>query len=186
VAARVGKLMGQNSRAASLFQVQVEDVKGSARIRWTKTEAWREWARLTEGCYMLRSNVTDWTPEELWRAYIHLTEAESAFRIQKSDLLLRPVWHQRADRVQAHILVCFLAFVLWKMLGRLCQTAGLGDEPRKVFEEIADISLVDVVLPTKKGIHIRKRCVSRPTAHQAILLQRLGLKLPSTMEMLNL
>jgi hypothetical protein len=184
VAARVGKLMGQNSRAAGLFQVQVDEVEGSARIRWTKTEAWREWARLTEGCYMLRSNVTDWTPEELWRAYVHLTEA--AFRIQKSDLVLRPVWHQRTDRVQAHILVCFLAYVLWKTLGRLCQTSGLGDEPRKVFEEIADISLVDVVLPTKKGIQIRKRCVSRPTAHQAILLQRLGLKLPSAIEMINL
>jgi len=186
VAARVGKLMGQNSRAARLFQVQVEDEEGSARIRWTKAEAWREWARLTEGCYLLRSNVTDWTPEELWRAYIHLTEAEAAFRIQKSDLQLRPVWHQRADRVQAHILVCFLAYVLWKMLGRVCRSAGLGDEPRKVFEEIAEISLVDVVLPTKTGIQIRKRCVSRPTAHQAILLQRLGLKLPSAIEMMKM
>jgi transposase len=186
VAARVGKLMGQNSRAAGLFQVQIEEVEGSARIRWTKAEPWREWARLTEGCYMLRSNVMDWTPEELWRAYIHLTEAEAAFRIQKADLVLRPVWHQRADRVQAHILVCFLAYVLWKMLGRLCRAAGLGDEPRKVFEEIAEISLVDVVLPTKKAINIRKRCVSRPTAHQAILLQRLGLKLPSAIEMTQL
>lgn len=182
IAARVGKLMGQNTRAAGLFQVKVKDVKGAARIEWAKTEAWREWARLTEGCYLLRSNVTDWTPEELWRAYIHLTEAEAAFRIHKSDLHIRPVWHQRADRVQAHILVCFLAYVLWKMLGQLCRLAGLGDEPRKVFEEIAEISLVDVVLPTKSGIAIRKRYVSRPTEHQAILLQRLGLRLPAALE----
>lgn len=111
IATRVGKLMGQNTRASGLFQVQVKDEDGAARIEWSKLDSWREWARLSEGCYMLRSNVTDWTPEELWRAYIQLTEAEAAFRIQKSDLQIRPVWHQRADRVQAHILVCFLAYV---------------------------------------------------------------------------
>jgi len=179
IAARVGKLMGQNTRAAGLFQVQVEDVGGFAKIEWSKQETWREWARLSEGCYMLRSNVTDWTPEELWRAYIQLTEAEAAFRIQKSDLQIRPVWHQRADRVRAHILICFLAYVLWKTLGQMSHVAGLGDEPRKVFEELSQISLVDVTLPTRNGITIRKRCVSQPTEHQAILLQRLGLRLPA-------
>jgi transposase len=74
----------------------------------------------------LRSNITDWTPGELWRAYIQLTEAEAAFRIQKSDLQIRPVWHQRQDRVEAHILVCFLAYVLWKTLSAMCQQAGLA------------------------------------------------------------
>ncbi len=179
IAARVGKLMGQNTRAAGLFQVHIKDERGTARIEWTKLESWRQWARLSEGCYMLRSNVTDWKPEELWRAYIQLTEAEAAFRIQKSDLQIRPVWHQRADRVRAHILVCFLAYVLWKALGQMSHMAGLGDEPRKIFEELAGISLVEVALPTRQGITIRKRCISRPTEHQAILLHRLGLKLPS-------
>ena len=186
IAGRVGKLMGQNTRAAGLFQVHIKEERGSARIEWTKLESWREWARLSEGCYMLRSNVTDWTPQELWRAYIQLTEAEAAFRIQKSDLQIRPVWHQRADRVQAHILVCFLAYVLWKALGQMSAAAGLGDEPRKVFEELAKITLVDVVLPTRNGITIRKRCVSRPTAHQAILLHRLGLRLPSAIKTIGL
>jgi hypothetical protein len=130
---------------------------------------------------MLRSNVTDWTPEELWKAYIQLTEAEAAFRIQKSDLQIRPVWHQRADRVQAHILVCFLAYVLWKALGQMCHMAGLGDEPRKVFEELREISLVDVILPTRNGIILLKQCVSRPSEHQSILLQKLQMRLPSTM-----
>lgn len=179
IAGRVGKLMGQNTRAAGLFQVQVSEVGGNARLAWSKLESWREWARLSEGCYMLRSNVTDWTPEELWRAYIQLTEAEAAFRIQKSDLQIRPVWHQRADRVQAHILVCFLAYVLWKTLGQMSRMAGLGDEPRKVFEELAEMSMVDIALPARNGITIRKRCISRPTEHQTILLHRLGLKLPS-------
>jgi transposase len=181
IAERVGKLLGQNTRAAGLFRVQIKEEKGAARIDWSKLDSWREWARLSEGCYMLRSNVTDWTPEELWRAYIQLTEAEAAFRIQKSDLQIRPVWHQRADRVQAHIFVCFLAYVLWKALGQMCQLAGLGNEPRKVFEELKEISLVDVLLPTRNGITLRKQCVSRPSDHQALLLQKLQLRLPSTM-----
>lgn len=180
---RVGRLLGRNSRAAALFEVRVEsDASGSAQLRWSRSETWREWARLSEGCYVLRSNVADWTPEELWQAYIQLTEAEAAFRIHKTDLQLRPVWHQRQDRVEAHILVCFLAYVLWKALGATCGQAGLGTEPRQVFEELSDISMVDVVLPTRGGQIIRKRCISRPTEHQAILLQHLGLDLPAALE----
>jgi transposase len=181
---RVGRLLGRNTRAAGLFQVEVEtDEQGRAQVRWSKREEWRDWARLSEGCYLLRSNVTDWTGEELWRAYMQLTEAEAAFRLHKSDLVMRPVWHQKEHRVQAHILVCFLAYVLWKTLGRLCHQAGLGDEPRKIFAELQQIALVDVVMPTRPGTAIRKRCISRPTEHQAILLQRLGLQLPTNLEM---
>ena len=187
MAQRIGKLMGRNTRAAGLFQVQVEaDAQGRAHLHWTKRSEWRDWARLSEGCYLLRSNVTEWTGEELWRAYIQLTEAEAAFRLHKSDLVMRPIWHQKEHRVQAHILVCFLAYVLWKTMGRLCHQAGLGDEPRKVFADLQQISLVDVVLPTRTGIAIRKRCVSRPTEHQAILLQRLGLHLPTHIEIADL
>lgn len=91
---------------------------------------------------------------------------------------IRPVWHQREDRVLAHILVCFSAYVLWKTLHQMTKSAGLGDEPRRIFEELGKISLVDVVLPTRSGVEIRRRCVSQPTEHQAILLQRLVVKLP--------
>lgn len=183
IAARVGRLLGRNTRAAALFDVKVEaDASGFARLRWSKVEAWREWARLSEGCYVLRSNVTDWSPEELWRAYIQLTEAEAAFHIHKSDLAIRPVWHQKEDRVQAHILVCFLTYVLWKTLAASCREAGLGDEPRQVFEALSELALVDVVLPTRSGQLIRKRCISQATEHQQILLQRLGLRLPSALE----
>ena len=176
---RVGKLMGRNSRAAGLFEVSVEkSAGGGASLTWTKKEAWREWARLSEGCYMLRSNIQDWTAEDLWKAYIQLTEAEEAFRIHKSDLRIRPVWHQKEDRVKAHILVCFLAYVLWKTLGGLCRQAGLGDEPRKVFTELSQIKLTEVILPIRNGKEIRLRCVGTPTAHQGILLQRLRLNLP--------
>jgi transposase len=180
---RVGRLLERNTRAGRLFDVQVEvDTQGFTQLHWTKVESWREWARRSEGCYLLRSNVTDWTPEELWRAYVQLTEAEAAFRVHKSDLQIRPVWHHREDRVGAHILVCFLAYVLWKTLAASCRQAGLGDEPRQVFKELSDITLVDVVLPTRNGVEIRKRCISQPTEHQRILLQRLGMKLPTTLQ----
>jgi transposase len=183
IAERVGRLLGQNTRAAKLFEVSVtEDEAGGAQLKWNKVEAWRNWARLSEGCYLLRSNVVNWTGEELWRAYVQLTEAESAFRIQKSDLALRPIWHQKKERVHAHILVCFLTYVVWKTLAQMCRQAGLGDEPRKVFEQLHQIQIVDVILPTRSGVEIRKRCISHPTEHQAILLQRLGLQLPATLE----
>jgi len=176
---RIGKIMAHNSRAAGLFEVKVKQSDGRAVVSWTKNEKWRDWATLNEGCYLLRTNVTDWSAEDLWQAYIQLTEAEAAFRIHKSDLRIRPVWHQTEERVQAHILVCFLAYVLWKTLHQMTQAAGLGDEPRRIFEELGKISLVDVVLPTRqKDVEIRRRCISNPTDHQAILLDRLGLRLP--------
>ena len=177
---RVGRLLGQNTRSAGLFDVQIAaDSQGAAQVTWRKVEAWRTWAQLSEGAYVLRSNVKGWSDEELWRAYIQLTEAETAFRIQKSDLSLRPVWHQKEDRVRAHILVCFLAYVLWKFLGQLCQRAGLGDEPRRVLAELSELRVVDVVLPTRDGHEIRTRCITQPSDHQRILLQRLNLHLPS-------
>ncbi len=77
-----------------------------------------------------------------------------------------------------HILVCFLAYVLWTTLGRRMKASGLGNEPRRVLDELSKINLVDVVLPTSTGMEIRKRCITRPTEHQEILLQYLGLKIP--------
>ena len=187
VAHRVGRLLGQNTRAAGAFKTEVtSDAQGQAVLKWEKVEAWRSWVRLSEGCYLLRSNVRDWTAPELWRAYMQLTEAEAAFRIHKSDLSLRPIWHQKKERVQAHVLVCFLAYVLWKMLGQMCKAAGLGDEPRKVLDEIAAVQTVDVILPTRCGRQIRKRCVGKPTEHQAILLHKLGLTLPRSLEVVAL
>ncbi len=180
---RVGRLLGANSRAAGLFRVEVtagED--GRATVEWKKIEDWREWAELSEGCYLLRSNIRDWDAEQLWRAYIQLTEAEAAFRIQKDDLRMRPIWHQKEERVNAHILVCFLAYVLWKMIGQMVKRACLGDEPRKILDEIAQIKVVDIVMPTKQGVEIRKRCIAQPTKAQAILLQKLRLHLPQRLK----
>jgi len=179
---RVGRLREKYSRASRLFAVQVADEgNGNARLTWERREPWSRWAELSEGCYLLRTNVIDWSGEELWRAYTQLTEAEAAFQIQKSDLALRPIWHQKEERVQAHILVCFLGYVLWKTLGKMCQAAGLGDCPRKAFNSLSQLRTVDVVLPTRQGVEIRRRCVERPDPHQAILLQRLGLHPPRSL-----
>lgn len=175
---KVGSILAKNSRAAGLFEVEVTQSQAGATLSWSKNEKWRAWAQLNEGCYLLRTNVMDWSAADLWQGYIQLTEAEAAFRIHKSDLKIRPVWHQKEDRVLAHILVCFLAYVLWKTLHQMTRAAGLGDEPRRIFQELGKITLVDVVLPTRKGVDIRRRCVRRPTEHQAILLARLGLNLP--------
>jgi len=179
IAERVGRLLGQNSRAARLFEVEVHGTPdGGAELTWKKAERWRDWTALSEGCYLLRSNVSDWTDEELWKAYIQLTEAEAAFHIHKSDLSIRPIWHQKKERVLAHILVCFLAYVLWKLLGQLCERAGLGQEPRRVLAELRELRCVDVILPTRAGPEICRRSITKPTEHQAILLDRLGLELP--------
>ena len=184
---RVGRLLGQNTRAAGLFDVQIRAAKnGAAQLAWKQVEQWRAWAQLSEGAYVLRTNVSGWSDDELWRAYIQLTDAETAFRIQKNDLSLRPVWHQKEDRVLAHILVCFLAYVLWKFLGQLCQRAGLGNEPRRVLAELSELRAVDVVLPTKDGHEIRTRCVTQPSDHQKILLEHLGLELPGRLHKTDL
>ncbi len=180
---RIGRLLEKNQRAASLFNIEVKELDGSLKITWTVRKEISDWARVSEGCYLLRSNVADWTPEELWKAYIQLTKAEEAFRLQKHDLKLRPVWHQREDRVNAHILVCFITYVLWKTLGRMCNNADLGDEPRKIIELLKRITLVDVILPTRKGIDIRLRCISKPERDLAMMLQKLQLIPPSRLDL---
>jgi transposase len=181
---RVGRLLGRNTRAAGLFRVTVAtQPDGGAIIRWSRRTAAQAWARVSQGCYLLRSNVADWDAEELWRAYIHLTDAEAAFRIQKSDLRIRPVWHQTAGRVQAHLLVCFLAYVLRKTLAGWMSRAGLGNSPTTVLEELARIQSTDVVAPTTDGRTIRLRCVVRPDKAQAVLLEHLGLRLPQRLRL---
>ena len=185
---RVGRLLQKNSRAAKAFHVKIEtratpEGKAHLRITWQKDPEWTRYADLSEGCYLLRTNVTDLEPAALWKQYIQLTEAEWAFRISKEELRLRPIWHQNQDRVLAHILVCFLAYVMWKTLAQWMRQSGLGDAPRSLLDELAKIRSGDVVLPTKTvagdtGRVARLRCVTEPDAAQKLLLDRLGLRLP--------
>lgn len=180
---QIGRLLERNRRAAERFEIDLTEdpaQPNGLHLAWSVRTQWDEWAQVSEGCYVLRTNVTDWTSEQLWQAYIQLTQAEAAFRIQKSDLALRPIWHQKADRVQAHILVCFLAYVLWKTLEQWTHRAGLGHSPRTLLAELAQLRSADVVLPTAESQprELRIRCVVRPDQAQALLLDRLGLRLP--------
>jgi len=182
---QIGRILQQNQRAAARFTVALEPdaCPAGLRLHVAHNASFDDWAALSEGAYLLRSNITDWSDEQLWKAYIQLTQAEAAFRTQKDQLNVRPIWHQREDRVQAHILVCFLAFVLWKSLEMWQQRAGLGNSPRTILEELARIQSHDVVLPTAARSHIRLRCVAQPDAAQAALLDRLGIVLPKRMRL---
>jgi transposase len=167
---QIGRMLGKHSRAANCFVVTVRDSKTNASGLQLIVQENKD--------YLLRSNVANWTEEELWRTYIQLTEAESAFRIQKSDLSIRPVWHQREDRVRAHIFVCFLGYVLWKTLEQWQSHAGLGNSPRNILEELRQVQSADVVLPIVDGREHKIRCVIKPNESQAALLDRLGIDLP--------
>jgi len=182
---QIGRLLQRNSRAAARFEISLHDDDSAAgfSLRVRHSAEFDRWAALSEGAYVLRSNITDWTDEKLWKAYIQLTQAEAAFRVNKDQLRVRPIWHQRTDRVQAHILVCFLAFVLWKTLEMWQQRAGLGNSPRTVLEEFARIQSHDVVLPMQTQGEVRLRCVTQPDAAQAVLLERLGMVLPKRLRM---
>ncbi len=191
---RLGRLQGQYWRAAGAFDVKIAPLarprgKVHLSITWTRNGRWSDWAALSEGCYLLRTNLTDTDPAVLWKRYIQLTEAEWAFRITKDELEIRPIWHQKEDRVRAHILVCFLAYVLWKTLGQWMRGAGLGDAPRTVVEDVARIKSGDVVLKARRGngreYDIRLRCVVAPDDGQKVLLHRLGLRLPQRLRRID-
>ena len=185
---QIGRILQKNQRAAARFAVSLKDSSNPAGfyVQVKRNAEFDDWAEVSEGAYLLRSNITHWSDEQLWKAYIQLSQAEAAFRIQKDQLRVRPIWHQRADRVQAHILVCFLAFVLWKCLELWQQRAGLGNSPRTVLEELARIQSHDVILPTTTHGEIRLRCITQPDAAQAALLERLGIILPKRMRMNDL
>ena len=182
---QIGRILQQNQRAAARFAITLEPDGCPAGFRLVVAHkaSFDDWAALSEGAYLLRSNIREWSDRQLWKAYIQLTQAEAAFRIQKHQLNVRPIWHQREERVQAHILVCFLAFVLWKSLEMWQQRAGLGNSPRTIVEELARIQSHDVVLPTTTHGQVRLRCVTQPDSAQAALLDRLGIILPKRMRL---
>jgi transposase len=200
---RLGRLLQRYQRAAAAFDVKIAvlppaeaEPRGRKKkapclaITWTRAESWHAWAELSEGCYLLRTNLVGVDAATLWQRYIQLTDAEWAFRIHKDELAIRPIWHHKDERVQAHILVCFLAYVLWKTLAQWMQRSGLGDAPRTLLAELAKIKSGDVVLPTQStdghpGQAVRLRCVTTPDAAQKVLLNRLGITLPTRLRRLD-
>jgi transposase len=183
---RAGRHMGKFPSAARLFEIEISEYpdpeqKGRKRlaINVRRKAELDEWAARADGAYLLRTNLTGHGAEELWRTYMGLTQIEDSFRIAKHDLGLRPIFHQKEERAQAHIFVCFLSLVLWRTLQQWMEASGLGSAPRKFLEEMAEVRSLDVVLPTGAGQNVRLRTVSRPEPRLAILLQRLDLLLPN-------
>jgi transposase len=179
---RIGRLLERNSRAAPLFDVTVEERVGDNTPKLTVTITRKEdltgWALQTSGNYLLRTNWEGRDPKEIWKLYIQLTQAEDAFRTTKSDLGLRPIFHQTTERTGAHILVCFLALAMWRTLQQWMECAGLGSAPRKLLEEMREVRAVDVLLPSRDKT-LRLRTVSKAPQPLRMLLQRLGLPLPN-------
>lgn len=183
---RVGRLFQKYARAARFFEVQIsehEDPKHKRKTRLAmkihKKTPQQDWAEMSDGCYLLRTNLKGKSPEELWKTYIGLTQIEDSFRITKHDMGLRPIYHQKTDRTQAHILVCFLALTMWRTLQQWMEGCGLGTAPRKLLDEMAEVRSLDVVLPTGANREIRLRTVSHPEKHLACLLQQLEFPLPN-------
>jgi len=183
---RVGRLLERNGRASKLFDVEIAELpdpgkpgRGRLQVTLTVHEDRAAWADLSEGCYLLRTNLPPDAPQHLWQTYMGLSQVEDAFRVGKNDLVLRPIFHHTQQRTQAHILVCFVALVLWRTLQQWMASCGLGTAPRKLLEEMAEVRSMDVVLPTRASQPVRLRVVSRPEPHLAILLQHLGLPLPN-------
>jgi transposase len=178
---RLGRLQEKNWRAAACFNVKIEQKDKTLSITWSKDDQKK---RDLCGCYLLRTNTAQTDPVKLWQQYIQLVDAEWAFRITKDELELRPIWHQNKDRVLAHILVCFIAYAMWKTLGGWMKNSGLGDSPRELLEELAAVKSGDVILPTRgndgsEGPTLMIRCVTRADAHTQVLLNRLGITLPN-------
>jgi transposase len=178
---RLGRLQEQNWRAAACFDVKLTESAGRLEIHWTRDEQKK---RELCGCYLLRTNTPGTDAIQLWKQYIQLVDVEWAFRISKDELELRPVWHQHAERVKAHILVCFIAYAMWKTLSGWMHASGLGDAPRTLMEELRTIQSGEVMLPTRgadgtAGETLVIRCVTQPDEHTKVLLSRLGLNLPN-------
>ena len=149
------------------------------------TPCFDDWAALSEGTYLLRSNIADWSDRQLWKAYIQLTQVEAAFRIQKEQLTVRPAWHQREDRVQAHILVCFLTLVLWKVSGDVAVAVPASATRRAPSSRNwRTSSRTTWCCQQQPTALIRLRAAfTQPDAAQAALLDRLGLGAAQRTEM---
>jgi transposase len=183
---RIGRWLGRFPAAERLLNVTVQrNSQGRAcGLEIIEKSDHVDWAQHAHGAYLLRTNCTEKDPAQLWRWYIHLTQAEECFRISKSDLNLRPVYHQKPKRVEAHILVCFLTLALWRVLEQWMNGKGLGDCARQLIKEVATVRSMDVVLPVKEpgSDATRELClrvVARPDRPVAELLHRLGLQLPN-------
>jgi len=181
---RIGRWLGRYTAAEKLFEVTVleNDAHQACGLAIACRMDRSQWAQRAQGAYLLRSNWREKDPSKFWDWYVQLQQAEAAFRTSKSDLKLRPIFHHKTERVDAHILVCFLSLAMWRTLEMWMKGKGLGTCARQLVGEIATIKSMDVVLPVRieqEQTELRLRVVSKPDRMVAELLQRLGLHLPT-------
>jgi transposase len=177
---RIGRWLGRYPGAEHLVEVSVgRNSAGQATgLQLTQRSEPTAWAQQAQGAYLLRTNYPERDPRKLWKWYLQLQQAEAAFRTSKSDLGLRPIFHQKTERVEAHILISFLSLALWRALEQWMHAKGLGDCARQLLHELDELRSMDVVLPVKDAAEIRLRVVCRPEKPLAELLAHLGLELP--------
>jgi transposase len=193
---RLGKIQARHPSVNDLYEVSLRDTAEGVRLFWQMKEDRKDWRAAREGAYLLRTNLQADTAEELWAKYMQLTEAEATFRALKSELAIRPLFHQKESRVKAHVMVAFLGYALWVTLKHLLRRRATiepkpslsGVENAQPFSPMRALSLLstlqsaDIVLPTTDGREIRLRRITEPTAEQKSLLQQLRLSLPDRLE----
>ena len=187
---RIGRWQGRNPAAARLVEVVVlqDEKRRASGLQLSCPLEKGSKSDLAKGAYLLRTNCTETDPEKLWRWYMQLTQAEAAFRTAKSDIGLRPVYHRKTERVEAHLLVCFLSLALWRSLEMWMQSKGLGSNARKLINAIGTVKSMDVVVPVRRAdleVKVRLRTVAKPDEDVAVLLAHLGLRLPSRSKMVQ-
>jgi transposase len=193
---RLGKIQARHPSVNDLYDVSLRDTPEGVRLFWQIKEGHQKWRESREGAYLLRTNLQAASAEELWSKYMQLTEAEASFRALKSELSIRPLFHQKEPRVKAHVMVAFLGYALWVTLKHLLKrrppievkpsVSGVNNaqpfSPLKALSLLSTLQSADIVLPTTDGREIRLRRITEPTTEQKSLLQQLGLTLPDRLE----
>lgn len=151
---------------------------GPRGVRWRWDTRKLRWMRLRDGAYLLRSNMAAVDPEILWRQYVQLTEVEEAFRVLKSELQIRPIWHRIQPRVEAHVMVAFLGYCLWVCLKQKLRCAAPSITPARVLESLAGILMVEVWFTLRDGRQLCLPRITEPELEQKLLLHHLGWRLP--------
>jgi transposase len=189
---RLGKIQARHPQVNDLYDLALRDTAEGVRLFWEIKEDRKNWRESREGAYLLRTNLKAETAEELWSKYMQLTEAEASFRALKSELSVRPLFHQLEPRVKAHVMVAFLGYALWVTLKHLLKrrpaivpkpsASGVENAqpitPMKAIALLSTLQSADIVLPTTDGREIRLRRITEPTAEQKSLLRQLGVSLP--------
>jgi len=183
---RLGRIQASHPQVADLYEMEVKDSKEGPRLVWRQKPEQQQWLEAREGAYLLRTNLTVNGAADLWKKYMQLTEVEAAFRTLKSELAIRPLFHQLEKRVKAHVLVAFLGYALQVTLKHLLKRSGSEYSPTQALKRLAEIRSVDIVLPTLEGREIWLRRIARLDEQQQSILHQLKITLPERLEPLRI